>query len=75
MFKFIPSTQIAYEKMVARGVVDDSVEDIIELIIDQEVVSYATENGMITFDPADIDRGDDQCTCYGCSTMRHECIN
>ena len=55
MLKFYPETQTAYEKMFALGVVQDTVETIIGHIIDQEVISYATEQGMITFDPSDVD--------------------
>ena len=55
MLKFYPETQAAYEKYFALGVVDDTVETIIEYIMDQEVISYATEKGMITFDPSDVD--------------------
>ena len=55
MLKFYPETQAAYEKMFALGVVDDTVEEVINLIMEQEVITYATENGQITFDPSDVD--------------------
>ena len=55
MLKFYPETQTAYDKMFALGVVDDTVETIIELIMEQEVISYSTEKGTITFDPSDVD--------------------
>ena len=55
MLKFYPEVQTAYEKMFALGVVDATAEEVIELIMDQEVISYATEKGMITFDPSDVD--------------------
>lgn len=54
MLKFYPEVQTAYEKMFALGVVEDTVETIIEYIIDQDVISYATEKGMITFDLSDV---------------------
>ena len=55
MLKFYKETQAAYDEMFALGVVTDTVEEVINLIMEQEIVTYATERGQISFDPADVD--------------------
>ena len=55
MLKFYPETQTAYEKYFALGVIHHTVEEVINFIMDQEVITYATEKGQITFDPSDVD--------------------
>ena len=55
MLQFYKDVQIAYDKAFAKGIVDDTVQEIIETIMEQEVVTYATERGSITFDVGDVD--------------------
>ena len=46
--------QEAYNTGVTDGTVDDSVADIIEIILCQGVVSYCSANGSYCFDVGDI---------------------
>jgi hypothetical protein len=55
MLHFHHDVQIAYNKAFAAGVVTDTPQEIIEIIMDQEIVSYCTENGSISFDYNDVD--------------------
>lgn len=53
MFKFKPAAQDAYEWAIANGICNETPEDIWFIVQDQEVVSYATEKGTVTFDYMD----------------------
>ena len=44
----------AYEWAVDNGICDDPIEDIIDIVMDQEVVSYCTSKGSVTFDIYDV---------------------
>lgn len=38
-----------------KGIVDESVEWIVETVLDQEIVSFSTPQGTVSFDVNDID--------------------
>ena len=40
---------------IEKGIPIDSIDEIIETVLDQEVVSYCSENGTVTFDYLDVD--------------------
>jgi len=44
----------AYKHGSANGTINDSITEIINIIDDQEVVSYCSEKGSYTFDHGDI---------------------
>lgn len=45
----------AFNKGVQEGTITDSIEDVIGTLIDQDVVTYCSENGCYTFDYLDIE--------------------
>ena len=45
----------AWAKAAAKGIPVDSLAEIIELLQDQEIVSYCNHNGCISFDVYDIE--------------------
>ena len=40
----------AYTKGVADGTIDDSIEEIYNIVLDQEIVSYCSSKGSYSFD-------------------------
>jgi len=48
----------AYEAGVANGTITDSIDEVINTVVDQEVVTYASEKGSYTFDELDIIRAE-----------------
>lgn len=45
----------AYEYGVDQGIVDDTMDEIIQIVLDQEIVSYCSEKGTISFDVYDLE--------------------
>ncbi len=56
--KFTNEALSAYSKGAADGTITDTVAEIIETIIKQEIVSYCSKHGTYSFDTDDIDMGD-----------------
>ena len=56
-FKMIltPEARQARDWAIEKGIPIDSIDEIIETVLDQEVVSYCSENGTVTFDYLDVD--------------------
>jgi len=48
----------AYETGVANGTITDSIDEVINTVVDQEVVTYASAKGSYTFDEMDIIRAE-----------------
>jgi hypothetical protein len=44
----------SYNKAFNQGIVSDTIKEIVETLYNQEVVSYCTSEGCITFDYADL---------------------
>jgi hypothetical protein len=57
--KFTNDALAAYNKGVADGTITDTVAEIIEVIMEQEIVSYCSENGTYSFDGGDLITGED----------------
>ena len=49
-FKFDEEAMVAYEKGYNDGTIPDSLSDVKNIVLDQEVVSYSSERGTYTFD-------------------------
>ena len=45
----------AREWALEKGIPVDTVEEIIKIVLDQEIVSYCTENGTVSFDHYDVE--------------------
>jgi len=54
IFTLTPEAQEAYDWAVEKGICDDSLDELFVTILDQEVVSYCSEEGTVTFDYMDI---------------------
>ena len=54
-----PEARQARDWALEKGIPVDSVDEIIKTVLDQEVVSYCSENGTVTFDYLDVDMGID----------------
>ena len=52
--KFTNEALAAYNKGVADGTITSTVTEMIEIILQQEIVSYCSENGTYSFDTYDI---------------------
>ena len=52
-----PEARQARDWALEKGIPVDSVDEIIETVLDQEVVSYCSENGTVTFDYLDVVMG------------------
>ena len=50
-----PEARQARDWALEKGIPVDSIDEIIETVLDQEVVSYCSENGTVTFDYLDVD--------------------
>jgi len=50
-----PEARQARDWALEKGIPVDSVDEIIKTVLDQEVVSYCSENGTVTFDYLDVD--------------------
>ena len=50
-----PEALQARDWALEKGIPVDSVDEIIKTVLDQEVVSYCSENGTVTFDYLDVD--------------------
>jgi len=48
-----PDATIAYGKGVVNGTINDTIEEIYEIVMEQEIVSYQSELGTYTFDYMD----------------------
>lgn len=48
----------AYLYGTAKGIVDETVEWIIETVLEQEIVSFSTSKGTVSFDINDIEWGE-----------------
>jgi hypothetical protein len=44
----------AYEWAAAKGIVSDTINEIIEIVMEQEIVSYCTSEGCVSFDYTDV---------------------
>lgn len=51
---FTNEARAAYDRGVADGTITDSVTEIINIIMYQDIVSYCSENGTYSFDGGDI---------------------
>jgi len=49
-FKFTEEANLAYEKGYQDGTIPDSLSDVKNIVLDQEVVSYCSEQGTYSFD-------------------------
>ena len=49
-----PEARQARDWALEKGIPVDSVDEIIKTVLDQEVVSYCSENGTVTFDYLDV---------------------
>ena len=49
-FKFTEEANLSYEKGYNDGTITDSLSDVKNIVLDQEVVSYCSEQGTYTFD-------------------------
>ena len=49
-FKFTEAAMEAYEKGYNDGTITDSLSDVKDIVLDQEVISYSSERGTYTFD-------------------------
>ena len=49
-----PEALQARDWALDKGIPVDSIDEIIETVLDQEVVSYCSENGTVTFDHFDV---------------------
>lgn len=47
--------QEAYDRAFDLGVVDDTVDEIIQIVLDQEIVSYCSSEGTFSFDVYDLE--------------------
>jgi len=54
IFTLTPEAQEAYDWAVEKGICDDSLDKLFVTILDQEVVSYCSEEDTVTFDYMDI---------------------
>ena len=54
-----PEARQARDWALEKGIPVDSVDEIIKTVLDQEIVSYCSENGTVTFDYLDVDMGID----------------
>ena len=52
--KLTPEAEQARDWALQKGIPVDPIEVIIETVLDQEVVSYCSENGTVTFDIYDV---------------------
>jgi hypothetical protein len=52
-----PEALQARDWALQKGIPVDSVDEIIKIVLDQEIVSYCTENGTVSFDYLDVDMG------------------
>ena len=52
--KLTPEAAQARDWALEKGIPVDPVEKIIETVLDQEVVSYCSEQGTVTFDYLDV---------------------
>lgn len=50
-----PEAKEAYDAGVLNGTISDSIESIIRIVQEQDVVSYCSVNGSYTFDYMDVD--------------------
>lgn len=53
-----PDATIAYGKGVVDGTITDTVSEIYEIVMEQEVVNYSSEKGSYTFDYLDFEGGE-----------------
>ena len=49
-----PEARQARDWALEKGIPVDSIDEIIETVLDQEVVAYCSENGTVTFDVSDL---------------------
>jgi len=56
--KFTNEALAYYGKGVVDGTITDTVAEIIEIIMEQEIVSYCSEHGTYCFDTDDINMGE-----------------
>ena len=49
-FKFTEEANRAYEQGYQDGTIPDSLSDVKDIVLDQEVVSYSSDRGTYTFD-------------------------
>ena len=52
-----PEAIQARDWALQKGIPVDQVDEIIKIVLDQEIVSYCTENGTVSFDYLDVDMG------------------
>ena len=45
----------AYFKALKQGIVEDSIEEIVAIVEIQEIVSYCTSKGCVSFDDSDLE--------------------
>lgn len=45
----------AYDWAFDLGIVDDTVEEIVQIVLDQEIVSYCSDKGTVSFDVYDLE--------------------
>jgi len=58
-YKFTAEANAAYEKGYNDGTITDSLSDVKNIVLDQEVVSYSSEVGTYTFDYLDFEHFDE----------------
>ena len=56
--KFTNEALSSYSRGVADGTITSTVAEMIEIILQQEIVSYCSENGTYSFDTYDIITGE-----------------
>ena len=54
MYEFNRKALEDYNNAVERGIVTDRESEIISIILDQEIVSYCTSKGCVSFDYSDL---------------------
>ena len=54
MFELTPEALQAHEWAVSKGISVDSVEEVIQIVLDQEVVTYQGLEGAVCFDIFDV---------------------
>ena len=54
MLELTPEALEAHEWAVSKGISIDSVEEVIQIVLDQEVVTYQSRDGAVCFDRFDV---------------------
>ena len=54
MFELNRAALETHQSAIERGIEVDSIEEIIEIVLEQEIVSYCNSNGCVSFDVNDL---------------------